>query len=257
MDGSVTLLASPYGDSAADLQLDFSAVPRPALVTRLLALHLRSDNGTGPAEDEIWEWSLTRRTRGLLDVAAATFGSAAELTLRCSAPDCGELIELEVDLERFREVGEPEAVSCTPAPEVDVQLRLPRGSDQRRWLAGGEVAPERLASDLVVAVDGERQAASWTIPEPWLGLLGEALAEQDPLTALELEASCPECGSPVRVELDLDALLIDRLAARQTALVDELYELALAFHWSEAEILSVPASRRRTYLSRLREEVSP
>lgn len=268
MDGSPPCLfgdagmlrASPYGDSMADLELDFAAAPRPELVTRLLVLHLHPPGeGAGAAypEEEIWDWALPRRSQGLLAITAATRGTSAVLELRCTAAGCGESLDLELDLAMFQGVVEPEVVRCTPEPGRRLELRLPRGSDQRSWLQA-EARPESdaglLARSLVLSLDGEAPAADWTLPDAWLTPIGEALEEEDPLNAPRLEAVCPECGSEVHLDLDLEELLLRRLAERQADLMDEVYALAAAFHWTEDEILRLPPSRRRAYLARLAQE---
>ena len=86
-----------------------------------------------------------------------------------------------------------------------------------------------MAADLVERVDGVPTPAGWQ-PEPgWLADIEQALEQADPLTALVLETACPSCGEAVRVALDLESHLLA----------------------SEADIVALPATRRRAYLDRL------
>jgi hypothetical protein len=243
-----------YGDAGVDLNVDFDA-PRPFLITRLLAVTLVDGGGRAMSEDALWQWSLASRLQALLAVAVATRGHHGWLERRCGG--CGETMDLELDLTLFQGLEEPDRVAVEPEPECCVTLRLPTGADQRRWLAdssGGEPVFSRMATTLVTSVNGEAPAADWVVPEGWLASLAEELEARDPLTALQLQTQCPNCGAPCAVELDLEEYLLSQLARRQAWLMDDVHRLASVYHWSEADILALPANRRRDYLSRIGEE---
>jgi hypothetical protein len=53
----------------------------------------------------------------------------------------------------------------------------------------------------------------------------------------------------VQAEVDLEALALVRLRAVQRKLVDAVHRLALAYHWTETEILALPSWRRERYLA--------
>jgi hypothetical protein len=252
-------LPLPFGEAAEHLEPDFAADPRPDLVTRVLHACLRAADGGAPDTDSLWRWTLHRRLQGLLAVERAGGGARAEIELRCPHAGCGEAMAIDLDLERFVLPDPPPRFDVEVAPGVRARVRLPSGEDQRRWAAQapGPVPEQRLARDLVEAINGEPLNGSDAMPAEWLEPLAGALEERDPLTALRLTTRCPACGAPVDAEFDLEAHLLRSAAARQARLLDAVHRLARAYHWSEGEILALPRSRRQQYLERLRAEPAP
>lgn len=260
MPGQARFQARPFGSSRSDLDLEFEAESRPGLVTALLSRCLLPESGAPYSEEVVWAWSLLRRTRGLTAVAAATRGKRASVVARCSAASCGSPLELDVDLALFLDVPEPQRIRCVPEEGAELELRLPTGNDQRDWLrdntAGGGIEAV-MAQRLVTAVNGNPVAAEWEIPASWVDPVGEALAEQDPLMTPAAEARCPHCGRPVEIELDLEGLLLSTLAQEQESLLQQVDSLARVYHWSEADVLALPARRRRYYLERVQDAGAP
>jgi hypothetical protein len=227
------------GVEAAALDLDFASPDRPALVTDVLAACVEPPATEADRED-LWRLSLAARVGGLLAVLASTTGSdVLDRVVRC--PGCGEDLEASLpvaqllDLARSAE-SHPETV--VDAPDGPVTLRRPRGSDQRAWRQAEHLDPEAaVIASLVVA---------GTTTEP--SVLDSSLAEFDPLTCFELDVSCPSCGLRADVPLDLEATLLLDLARAQARTIRDVAALARRYGWSEAEVLAVPAWRRRTYL---------
>ncbi len=248
----VFALRRPFGEDAADLELDFGASPRAELVTALLGNCLRD----GATPGETWEWTLHRRLQALIAIERAGGTQSAAVRSRCPHAGCAEPMELELDLAQFVLPEGPERFECDAAPGVRLAARLPTGADQRRWCSESRgTSPEsRFARELVVAVNGEALAHDAELAPEWLEPLAEALEAHDPLTALRLTTHCPACGESVALEFDLEAHLLASAAARQARLLDAVHRLARAYHWSEREILALPRRRREQYLARVRAE---
>jgi hypothetical protein len=180
----------------------------------------------------------------LMHRATSVLGMAHHwLTTAC--PQCHAVFELEVDFESLP-VGE--AGPGFPFVQVEteagaVQLRVPTGSDQVAIAAQRDPDAER---DLVrrCVVDGSLPEALSAVD---LGRIEAALDQVSPWVVTELEARCPECGAAH--EVPLDPYLVMRRSASQ--LFDEIHALAWHYHWSEAEILSLPRERRQRYLARI------
>lgn len=254
-DSGESVYARAFGNTRGDLDVDFAAPP-PVAVTRLLLACLRSPQGRPFPENEIWQWPLGRRLQGLLAVACATLGAEHWLELRCTHDDCRHMMDLEIDLRRFQAAPPARQIRCEPAPGHVADLRVPTGEDELRWWAEKGTADEdALAASLVVAVDGAAPAPDWQLPDGWLEPLGDALQQQDPLTAPALVADCPECRREVEFELDLEDTLLRLLRTEQSGLLDQIHRLAMAYHWGEAEIVSLPPPRRQYYLDRIDREV--
>lgn len=241
---------------AEDLDVDFGA-PRPYVVTQILARCLSDAAGRPWPEAGPWRWTVPQRMQGLLAVARACAVFSVAALARCARPECGEQIELEFELESFARATDDHPCAWSGAgPEL--VLRLPTGEDQRRWLesppADADVLPVWMGTSLVREIDGGAPDANWRLPQAWLAGVEDALAERDPTTDLSVTASCTGCSNDLEVEVDLEELLLDRLARMQQDLLLEVHSLASGYHWSEAQILALPAWRRAYYLGTLRGE---
>ena len=253
VDAQAIFSARCYGALAGDLDLDFENTQRPLLITQLLGRCLRQTNDVAYTESTLWEWSLNRRLQGVLAITAATIGPTVLLRAKCSATDCGEELELPLELAMFQQANEPETLCCKLDDTTQLALRLPTGKDQDRWLNQFYGASQDLAlsmaRSLVSSVQGELPQADWRLPEAWLDPVAEALAESDPLTALSLHSQCPVCHEDNELELDLEGWLLQQLADEQVMLLRQVHRLASVYHWSEEQIISLPQRRRNDYLT--------
>ena len=71
-----------------------------------------------------------------------------------------------------------------------------------------------------------------------------------PDVADELTLDCPFCGASTRARLDPLTFAFPR----ERLLLREVHRIARAYHWGEAEILTLPAARRRAYAELIRAE---
>ena len=194
--------------------------------------------GARSTQRAIAGWSIAKRRQGLLAVAVATHGRHRDLTLQCKADGCGERMDITLDL---RDFAADWRASQVPLGETGRMLRLPTAADLEGW-SGDQAA---LALGLLDGPPPEGEA--------WLDAVDQALSEADPLGDLELQTICPECGAPLAQAHALEPALMAELAGEMGRVVDEIHVLAMAYHWSEAEILALPAARRAQYLDRIRE----
>jgi hypothetical protein len=248
------LRARPFAAIATDLDLDCETMPKPALVTELLVRCLcdnAHDLDLDGAREAHWQWSVVDRLQGLLAIAYASNGADTTALAHCS--DCRGQIELQLGLAGFA-AESIETVECSSPEGRRIRCRLPTGADLSTWVhdaAGDELW---LAQRLVIAVDDLPPEQDWRLPEAWLAPIAEALQAADPLTALKLDVQCPFCGRALAVEVDLESLLLTALGRRQRAVLEEVHRLASSYHWNEAEIVAMPAWRRRRYLDRIQAE---
>ena len=94
---------------------------------------------------------------------------------------------------------------------------------------------------------GEAVSAA-ELPEEVVEALGARMEELDPLAWLSLAIDCARCGHQWLVLFDVAALLWAEIAGTAERLLHEVRSLALAYGWSEAEILAMSSARRRFYL---------
>lgn len=229
----------PFGAAAEDLDFDFASADRPALVTALLA------RCTRPAdEDHWWQRAVGDRTAALLDVLHASTGSTAiALTLRCAA--CSKRFEIELPHAAIVAArAAPESVELQRADgDTPLTLRRATGNDLRAWhdeaSGGGEA--DALSMLARLCTRGAPEACD-------VAPAAAALAAADPLVAFMAACACPECGADAEIDVDLEALALQRLAARQQQLLREVHALASRYGWTEREILAVAPARRARYL---------
>lgn len=235
------------------LACDFASPDRPALVTALLLAFLTKPDGTSAEPVEVWNLAVSTRHLLLVRITAALDATDTfALRLRCPHDDCRELLEVPLSIAALNALHDEHAAQKTlalPGEGAAVSaLRRPTGDDLRRWRAAGEsIADHAMLRDLVLT--GEAPID----PAPLTG----ALEAFDPLLAFTLSLTCPACGRSADHPVDLEALALARLQARQALLLREIHQLAGAYGWTESEILAVPAARRARYLELVEAASSP
>lgn len=222
-----------------DLDLDFAAPDRPALVTALL------ERCAAPHEGAYW-WAqcVGQRTAMLLRVLSATTAcSSITLASTCPEPACGITFGFDIELARLLA---HEATDTMIEVSLDggrhVALRRPTGEDLRAWRTG--IDPSR-ADAMHTMLESLRVRGTPVAGDE--DHIARVLAEHDPLVDLSVACRCPACGTAHEVPVDLEGLALARLHAAQQLLLREVHEFARHYGWTEADTLAVPRRRRATY----------
>ena len=84
--------------------------------------------------------------------------------------------------------------------------------------------------------------------EGMLDAVSQGLAALDPQAAVGVEIDCAICAHHWAAPVDIAAFLWSELAACAIRTMRDVHELATAYGWSEAEVLSVSPLRRHHYL---------
>jgi hypothetical protein len=224
---------------------------RPTAITRVLAACLDAFVDGEGMESIVWEWTLAERLQRLIAIVITGETSTSSWQTRCGR--CAVAIEIDVPLPAFVEPLRHGAVTCHSPDGHAITARLPCGNDARAWRTNA-ADPCAMATMLVDRLDGEAPPAGWRVPRAWLRPLADALAEADPLTVLQLQAGCPNCGHLNVIDFDLEGWLLGLLADEQQHLIDDVHRLARVYHWSEAAICALPHWRRRAYLAQIERE---
>jgi len=133
-----------------------------------------------------------------------------------------------------------------------VRFRLPTGGDQEAVLGEELDAAADSLFERCLLDDGGRELSS----EERLAVIAE-MEQLAPLVEPELELTCPECGHCFLQPIDMTTYFLDELSVNGKQLLREIHALALHYHWSETEILSLSRSRRREYLALLHDSLRP
>jgi hypothetical protein len=222
-----------------------------ARTTALLDRCLVSLGGPRVSADDVRGLTAGDREALLLHLRRLTLGERLECLVPCAA--CGEPIAVELDVADllvgpYGEPAERHELQVSEDGRVyALGFRLPTGGDQ-------EAAAAIAATDLDGAVElllqrCVRETVSHPVPPSLVSPIGEAMRARDPQAEVLLELDCPACDERLSVLLDAADFLFRELAPRDGAVFHEVHALASQYGWSEAEILALPAERRRRYLN--------
>lgn len=230
-------------------------------VRRATALLARCVVRLGPVspvgEGEVGRLSAGDREALLLHLRRLTFGERMQATVSCPRAGCGQKLDLSLRVGDLlapvpRDAAEwYEAEWASEGGTCRLRFRLPTGSDQE---AAVEAAAEGLEAGVRTLVERcVLDTSAAPLPETAVALLSESMARLDPQAEIELAVRCAACGVPFRTLFDAGTWLFDEVGQRLSSLYREVHTLAFHYHWSEAEILGLPAGKRQRYLDMLRE----
>ena len=185
------------------------------------------------------------RDRLLMRLRARLLGDALTARQRCVG--CGEDFEIEFTADQ---------IGLAPSPQDERLPEAPAGSlryRRRDFEVRAVCVEDMIAAEGAEGVEAARALlAERTAPEAPAAArrrLAETLEALDPAADTVLEAACPDCGAEQELRLDPAAFVWEELAARAPRILRDVAELARIYHWSEREILAMPASRRAFYLA--------
>jgi hypothetical protein len=197
------------------------------------------------------EWarvSIGDRDRQLLQLRDELFGSKFEAVATC--PNCSERLELEFGKQDLLTHGslektERQRMECGG---FEVTYRLPTSADLLEVTNNPGQARELLLERCVEArADGVAVSAS-ALPSEAVKLLGEKMTEADPQAEVQIVLDCPACSHKWTTVFDILSYLWGEIDDWAQRLLHDVHSLASAYGWSERDILSMSATRRRLYL---------
>ena len=185
----------------------------------------------------------------LLRLRRALFGSAIVAYTDC--PHCCERLEMQLDARELQDEEPPPEPSMYHSPD-GTRFRLPNTRDllairhagdesqAARWLL------QRCRIDQAATDEISTEVDDSLLDEVDRGL-GRIAAERSPRLAL----ACAQCRNEWELAFDPGQLLWEELQARAAAVIGEVDRLAMAYGWSETEILALSQTRRSAYLERV------
>ncbi|WP_156830520.1 T4 family baseplate hub assembly chaperone [Methylobacter marinus] len=192
----------------------------------------------------------------LLQLRTQLFGP----TLNClaSCPACNAPIETAFGIEGLlnhatEPISEENFIHSFTHDDCTIDFRLPTAVDLLAIVDKSGIKAERELVERLIdkSVRNGESIPLHDLPEEALEALERQITEMDPLAHIELNLTCPDCGSDwleVLHVIDFLWLEIGNLAKR---ILFEIARLASAFGWSEREILALTPERRRSYLELL------
>lgn len=197
--------------------------------------------------------SVGQRNARLLRLRALLFGSRLRSLADC--PGCGQRVEWAVEtgeLAPAREA-EPPAELELSVGGYEVRFRLPNSGDlaelEEEREAGVAAARERLLGNCVMkARHNGQETLPAGLPSEVAQAVADRMEEADPQADLRLGLVCPACGHRWQATLDIVTFLWTEINAWAVRLLREVHALALAYGWTEADVLALSPGRRQAYL---------
>lgn len=217
-----------------------TALSTPHAVTRALSLALDRLSGKAPTPERVAGLCVADRQFLMRELERHLGSEGGWLQADCR--NCGERFDFQI---RYADLPVQAAGPGYPQVQIDVDgrqlgFRLPTGADQEELLSDRESMTQTWLLKRLV-VDGE-------LPEPPgqdVAAAAEAALEAiSPGIVLTVQVACPACETGNEVELDP----YQAIHRQSDALLQEVHELAMHYHWREADILDLPRERRQRYL---------
>lgn len=203
--------------------------PLPRLLQFMDALAAGAGSATAKSSGTME--SLGTFNRRLARLHLQLVGRPLEAKVACA---CGQELELALPME---------AVAATADPPATVGIDTPnRRSFRLPCLSEIALAREPRALAEACALD-EGDALS----DEHLATLDAVWSAADPAAEITLDFACTACGVPIHAQADLALFVARELDMKMRGFLAEIHNLAGAYGWSEAEVLMVPAARRRLY----------
>jgi len=236
-----------FGIVQDDLRVDFAAINRAALATRLLEICAVDRDRVLP-ENFFRALSVGKRIECLLVLALGGIGDNLRFPFKCAG--CGETLELELTLNEIaalqNEADQVEVVRVdVGGRRLEFQKLSGRDHESFGESAFGDEfeAATEIIGRLAVDADAVERIAPGDVE-----VIEAAMEEADPLVNFNCRIDCGECGEENDHDIDLFETSLDMLRRAQLRLVLSVHRIASKYHWSEQEIFAVPEWRRQQYL---------
>lgn len=181
----------------------------------------------------------------LLRVRQMVIGDRVSADVVCGAAECGERGDIVFSITEYLGHHRPRRPARVAAIDdvwfrldgADVEFRVPSVSDQLAIAA--EEHPEQALGRRCI-----RPAEIGSAVRRRVETAMEALA---PSLTSELQGVCPACGAAVSGLFDPLQYVLRELSEQAAFVYADVWAIAQLTHWSEADILALPAVRRARY----------
>lgn len=197
----------------------------------------------------------------LLKLYQMTFGNNLLALLNCPAEGCGESLEFPISLDACVLEACPISSRIWPLRtsekgDCSIRFRLPTGGDQEALSTCCDAEADVLQQRLLMAccAEADSTVAENLSPEEQ-ACIEHQMNRLAPQFEVEVEASCPACGSGFSTCIDIPYLALAEMKINEADLDWEIHHLAWHYHWPETEILALTPGRRRRYIELVQREL--
>ncbi len=187
------------------------------------------------------ELSIGERDSAILQVRRATFGKHLQGSLHC--PKCAEMLEFDFDCSEL-----PQDLSRAEHAEFTVHGMRFRAPTSRDLAAIAHASSAEDAVYLLLTRCCLDESVALSFDHALVAEVERQIGISDAASDTRFEFTCTSCAHAWEERLDIAAWCWDEIDMRAQRLLSEVHRLALAYGWSEAEILALGEARRRAYL---------
>ena len=226
----------------------WSGLPRPVRVTRVIEVMFNRISGQAVTVDRVRHLASSAREWLLQRAALRLWSDSGWFQARCN--QCEEDFDLPVTLSST-----PRKPASEGFPVIEVETSLgprafeaPNGAHEEQ-LANAPTAddPARRLLGLCGLDEAASADAARFTPDD-LVKIDAAFEAACPDVADQLHTRCPACSAELEARIDP----LQFAFPRSRALLQEVHLIARAYHWAEADILSIPSTRRTAYAELIR-----
>ncbi len=183
----------------------------------------------------------------LLHLRRRVVGDIVSAEEVCTAPGCHAHVDITFSIQAYLEHHLPAAPpGVLPSgddgwyrlEDQNLEFRLPRAADQLA-IARAPQPEQALLRRCVRPAD---------ITEREQRQVEAAMEAMAPSLYSELQGICPECGATVEASFEPLQYTLSELREQAAFVYEDVCAIAHHYHWSEAEILALPAARRARYV---------
>jgi hypothetical protein len=204
------------------------------------------------------EWAalpIGQRDAQLMALRESLFGSRLVCLAVC--PQCGEKLEISLDLEQFITLSveaDPSNPNRLSTDGCEIEFRLPNSRDMLS--IADQPDPSRARRALFErcvqqASRGTQPIASADVPDTLVDAVASQMALLDPRADIQIALSCPACDQQWSAPFDIVSYLWSEINTWAIRILREVHQLASAYGWREADILSLSPLRRQFYLEQI------
>jgi hypothetical protein len=194
------------------------------------------------------------RDRALAGVFLRLYGDRVESTLKCAA--CAKPFDISFSLQDLMGRQSPDERAAVPAGdgtfrmEGGLRFRLPTGEDEIGvlHLSAREAVHELLRRCVLEAPEGFGQTTAAAVQD--------AMEQVAPILDVDINTSCPECGTAALVRFDLQTYLLQSILQDRRRLWRETHVLATTYKWNLEEIHGLTRTDRRVLISMIEADAS-
>lgn len=196
----------------------------------------------------------------ILQLRKITFGSILHCTIQC--PNCTNTLSIDLQVDSLLQHPNPNPQTTYPLKleNYSITLRPLNGSDLEA-LTLNQTPPtlvavnlaEKLLRSCILSSD---PALPELLNSQFQEQLSLTLSQIDNQADLTLNITCPCCNKIFQTSLDVEDFFFQEVASRYPQLEREIHWIALHYHWSEKNILSLASSKRKRYVELINASLS-